>query len=105
MIRRLEALFSKAAGSQPTAPAVYFGRSVYSYRDLDDRANQIAQALLQAGVERGDRVGIWMEKSAAAIAAMQAILRIGACYVPLDPLAAAARTHEVIRDAKLRLVI
>jgi amino acid adenylation domain-containing protein len=105
MTRRLETLLARSAATDPQAPAVYFGRSVYSYRDIHDRANQIARVLVSIGVRRGDRVGIWMEKSAAAIAAMQAVLRLGACYVPLDPLASAARTEDVVRDAELRAIV
>jgi amino acid adenylation domain-containing protein len=105
MIRRLETLLTQAAHTRPDAPCVYFGRSVYSYRDIDNRANQIGQVLRRLGVARGDRVGVWMEKSAAAVAAMQAVLRVGACYVPLDPLASMPRTHDVIVNAQLRAVV
>jgi amino acid adenylation domain-containing protein len=106
MTRRLESLLSVAASKTPHAPAIYFGRSAYSYRDLDDRANQIAVILRDhVGIQRGDRVGIWMEKSASAVAAMQGVLRLGACYVPLDPLASSARTCQVINDAELSAVI
>jgi amino acid adenylation domain-containing protein len=105
MTRRLETLFTEVVRIRPDAPAVYFGRSVYSYGDIDNRANQIGQKLRQMGVGPGDRVGVWMEKSAAAVAAMQAVLRLSACYVPLDPLASMARTHDVICNAELRAIV
>ena len=105
MNRRLETLLLRAAHTRPHAPAVRVGRSVYSYQDIHDRANQLGCVLQRIGAARGDRIGIWMEKSAASVAAMQAVLRVGACYVPLDPLASLARTQQVIRDADLRAIV
>ncbi|NJO13537.1 MAG: AMP-binding protein, partial [Gammaproteobacteria bacterium] len=57
MTLRLETLLMHVARTHPDAPCVYFGRSVYSYRDIDNRANQIGQVLRGLGVVRGDRVG------------------------------------------------
>ena len=57
-----------------------------TYRELDDLTNRIARALVERGVKPGDRVGIWMPKSIDAVAALQAVLRTGAAYVPVDPL-------------------
>jgi acyl-coenzyme A synthetase/AMP-(fatty) acid ligase len=68
-------------------------------------ANRFAQAFLAAGVQRGDRVGIWLEKSTYTVAAMQGVLRLGAAYVPLDPLSPAARIYSIVRDCEMRVVV
>ncbi len=70
-----------------------------TYRELDELTNRIARALLERGVAPGDRVGIWMPKSIDAVAALQAVLRIGAAYVPVDPLSPAARARQILRDS------
>jgi amino acid adenylation domain-containing protein len=68
-------------------------------------ANRFAHALAHYGVKRGERVGIWLDKSPAALAAMQGILRLHAIYVPLDPLSPAPRIGTIIRDCAIRVLI
>ena len=76
-----------------------------TYGELDRVANRIARALAELGVRSGDRVGIWLDKSVRAVAAMQGVLRIGAAYVPLDPLAPAARTRTIVQDCAMRALV
>jgi amino acid adenylation domain-containing protein len=71
-----------------------------TYRELNHLTNRLAQALLKRGVEPGDRVAIWLPKSINAVAAMQAVLRVGAAYVPVDPLSPIARARQVIGDCE-----
>jgi L-proline---[L-prolyl-carrier protein] ligase len=72
-----------------------------TYRELDDLTNRLARALLERGVEPGHRVGIWVPKSIQAVAAMQAALRLGAAYVPVDPLSPPARAHRILADSEV----
>jgi len=78
---------------------------VLTYRELDRVADQMAQALAALGVQKGDRVGLWAEKSARLVAAMQAVLRLGAVYVPLDPLSPSARVGLILRDCGIQQVL
>ncbi|SDM56579.1 amino acid adenylation domain-containing protein [Allokutzneria albata] len=94
-----------AARRTPDAVAVRAGDAALTYRELDLLANRFARALRAAGVGRGDRVGIWAEKSPRVVAAMQAVLRLGACYVPIDPAGPAARAERILRDCDARLVV
>ncbi len=76
-----------SAQKTPDAVAVYspdtYGADsqATTYSELDESANRFAHALAQLGVKRGDRVGIWLGKSALSVAAMQGILRLCAIYV------------------------
>jgi amino acid adenylation domain-containing protein len=74
------------------------GRSI-TYAELDRRADALAHELLRAGVKAGDRVAVWLPKSIDAVASMQAALRAGAVYVPIDPLSPPARARTIIADA------
>jgi amino acid adenylation domain-containing protein len=76
---------------RPQATAVVAGGERVTYAELDRLANQVARALAALDVRAGDRVAIWMEKSHRAVAAMQGALRLGAAYVPIDPLSPVAR--------------
>ena len=57
------------------------------------------------GVARGDRVGIYMNKSLESIIAVYGVMLAGAAYVPLDPFAPVTRLAFVIRDCGIRCLI
>ena len=101
----LAARFRTAAARTPQAVAVVQGSDQTTYGELDQLANQLARALASRGVGEGDRVGIWADKSAAALAAMQAALRIGAIYVPLDPQSPVPRIRAIIASAGIRVLV
>lgn len=101
----LHTLVIQHASTRPDALAVEDQARRLTYGELDQLANQMAHALAQLGVREGDRVGIWLPKSVYAVATMQAILRLNAIYVPLDPLNPAARIHTIIHDCALRALV
>ncbi|MEM7112077.1 MAG: amino acid adenylation domain-containing protein [Chloroflexota bacterium] len=76
-----------------------------TYTQLDEQSNQLAGTLLQAGVERGDRVGIYLDKSLPAVVAIFGILKAGAAYVPLDPAAPKQRIAFIIDNCQMKAVI
>lgn len=76
-----------------------------TYGELDRMANRFAQELAQRGVRRGQRVGIWLDKSSCMVAAMQGVLRLQAIYIPLDPLSPASRIHTIIHDCDMQMLI
>jgi clorobiocin biosynthesis protein CloN4 len=75
-----------------------------SYRELDRGADEFARLLAAAGVGRGDRVVIWGDKSPEVVVAMQAVLRLGAVYVPQDGTAPVGRVVTVAHDCEARVV-
>jgi amino acid adenylation domain-containing protein len=96
---------TRAAARRPNALAVRGPDGDLSYADLEAMANRVARLLSRAGIGPGDRVGIWLPKSAIAVAAMQAVLRLGAAYVPVDVLSPPARAATVLRDCGVRALI
>jgi amino acid adenylation domain-containing protein len=76
-----------------------------TYGELDEMSGAAAGALLASGVRPGQRVGVCMERTPRAVVAMLAVLRAGACYVPLEPTHPFARRAYVTADAGLRLVL
>ncbi len=103
--RRLDWLLARSAERAPDAPALRAGGREVSYGQLDEMANQAAAALSAAGVAPGDRVGVWLDKSAATVASMQGALRIGAAYVPVDPLSPPVRAAAILSDCAVAAVI
>lgn len=102
---RLHELVRAQARSAPGRLAVSAADGQLTYGELDQAADALAAVLAAAGVRAGDRVALWLPKSAQAVAAMQAVLRLGAAYVPVDPLGPVARTVRVVADCAPRLVV
>jgi len=73
-----------------------------TYAQLELLSNRLANSLRRQAVVTGDRVGIDLEKSIAAIVAMFGILKAGACYVPLDPRAPVKRLGYVVGNCRMR---
>ncbi|MDX2683773.1 non-ribosomal peptide synthetase, partial [Streptomyces soliscabiei] len=98
-------LVAEQARLRPDAVAVEFGATHLSYRQLDARANQIAHALIGAGVRRGSLVGVCLERGPDAVAALLGVWKAGAGYVPLDTDYPSARLASMMRDADVRVVV
>jgi non-ribosomal peptide synthetase component F len=101
----LHQLLTETAARQPEHEAVRLLDDAITYRELDIQSNQLAHALLDCGVVRGDRVGIYLQKSPAAIISIFGILKTGACYVPVDANAPGPRLMEIARQCNFRALI
>ena len=101
----LQQLLSGSAVRFPEKTAVWArGRSI-SYRELDERSNQLAHLLVQSGVRKGDRVGLFFPKCVESIISMFAVLKAGGVYVPLDPQAPVDRIGYIIGNCGIRVLI
>jgi amino acid adenylation domain-containing protein len=98
-------LLEASARRAPDAPAVVDGERTISYAELDVRANQLANALLELGVRQSDRVALYLEKSIESVIAVYGVLKAGAAYVPLDPQAPPTRLGQIARDSNARIVV
>jgi len=98
-------LFEAQVDRTPDAVAVIHGLDRLSYRALDARANQVANALIARGVGPGAFVGVLMERTAEIVVAILGILKSGAAYVPLDPAYPKERIDLVREDAALELIL
>lgn len=102
---RLHQLVSNSASRTPQARAIVGAAVTLTYGQLDTLANQYAAALHAHGVTPGERVVIWSGKSVHAVAVMQAVLRLGALYVPVTSANPPARVAWIARDCAATLVV
>jgi amino acid adenylation domain-containing protein len=101
----LHQLLTASAARRPDAEAVRLLDEAITYRELETRSNQLAHALIECGVVPGDRVGIYLQKSPAAIVSIFGILKTGACHVPVDANAPGLRLMEIARQCDFRALI
>ncbi|BFU45410.1 amino acid adenylation domain-containing protein [Krasilnikovia sp. MM14-A1004] len=103
--RDVPSLVAAHAAADPDRVAVAGPDGVLRYRDLDARANQLAARLADAGVRRGDLVGVCLPRGLDQVIAQLAALRAGAAYLPLDPGYPPARLAYMCRDAAVAVVL
>src|SRR5688572_17648666 len=84
-------LLEEQARRAPEALAVTDGRQQLTYRELDERADELARRLLGLGVGPETLVAVCLERSVELVIAFLAVLKAGGAYLPLDP------THPVER--------
>ena len=95
----LPARWERRAAEEPGAPALRFAGRTVTRGELNARANRIARRLAALGVEPGARVGMCLERTPDAVAALLAAMKAGAAYVPLDPAHPPARLAALLADA------
>lgn len=105
MIYLLHHLLMDSASRRPDKDAVVFGEERITYGALDEITNKLAAVLRENGVRRGDRVGIYLNKSVPSIVSIHGIMKAGAVYVPLDPHAPPSRISYIMRDCGIRCLL
>jgi len=98
-------LFEAQVDRTPDATAVIFGEKQISYRELNERANQLAHYLQKLGVQPDDFVAIIMERSLDMIVATLGILKAGAVYVPLDTAYPKPRMAFMLEDTQVPVIL
>src|SRR5919202_6362910 len=89
----------------PEKVAIVDGDAEYTYEDLDRQSASLCAALQEAGVKKGDRVGIYMDKSWEAVVAMLAASRAAAAYVNINPLFKPPQVSYIAQDCDVRVMI
>ncbi|HEY0404146.1 MAG TPA: amino acid adenylation domain-containing protein [Pyrinomonadaceae bacterium] len=103
--RCFQHLFEEQAARTPDEIAVLCGTQRLTYRELDERSNQLARYLRQRGVQADTIVGVCMERSPDLIVALLGILKAGGAYLPLDPAYPSRRLAFMLEDAQVPLLL
>ena len=101
----LHEYFERQAALTPDAAALHAGDSEFTYRQLNERANRLARLLRENGAGPESPVGVCLTRRAELVAALLAVLKTGAAYVPLDPAYPPARVEWMLADAGARLAV
>ena len=105
MTTLIHAAMAEAADRRPDAPVLRFLKEELTYGDLMRSSAKVAATLQEHGVRRGDRVGLYLNKSIESVVALYGVIMSGAAYVPLDPGAPTERTRSVMRQCDLRALV
>ncbi len=98
-------LFSEQARKTPFRRALSFGNLTLTYRQLEEKSNQLANYLKSKGISKEEMIPVCMEKSADLIISILGILKAGGAYVPLDPEYPVERIRFMLQDIGARMII
>src|SRR5262245_8138303 len=101
----LDRAFERQADRTPDSVAIQLGCESITYRELDERSNQLARLLLVHKVQSNSLVTICLDRSLELIVSMLAVLKAGACYLPLDPSYPAERLRLILEDAEPSVIL
>lgn len=101
----LHQLLTESAERNPSQTAVAGPSGSLTYAELEALSNQLAHQLRADGVRPGDRVGLFLNKSAEGVAGLLGIQKAGAAYVPVDPHAPPQRAAYILRNCSVRALV
>ena len=98
-------LFEEQVEKTPDNIAVVFEDQKLTYRELNQRANSLASYLRSQKIGRNDIVGIMVNRSLEMIISILAVLKSGACYIPIDPEYPQDRIEYMLNNSNAKLLL
>lgn len=102
---RFHELFEQRVRAHPDAVAAVQGDRQWTYQELNTRANRLAHALLNAGLDRQDVVAVVTERNLEWLAGVLGVLKAGGAYLPVEPHFPAERIARMLARAECALVL
>ena len=101
----LPELISRSAQRFPEHIALTYGKDSLSYAQLQTAVSAFASGIVGLGLQRGERVAIYLEKRFETVIASFGAPAAGAVFVPLNPLLKAEQVAYILRDCNVRLLV
>ncbi|MDR0775304.1 MAG: acyl-CoA ligase (AMP-forming), exosortase A system-associated [Azonexus sp.] len=101
----LHQLVACSAARTPEATALTYGRSSLTYGNLHEQATGFASGLMGLGLQRGERVAIYLEKRFETVVASFGAPAAGGVFVPLNPLLKPEQVGYILRDCNVRVLV
>lgn len=98
-------LFEEQVKKTPDSIAVIFNEQQLTYKELNEKANQMAYYLREQGVNRQTMVGLLQTHSTELIISILAVLKAGGAYLPIDPTYPPERINYIVEDSKCLILL
>ncbi|MGE1211867.1 non-ribosomal peptide synthetase [Bacillus pumilus] len=98
-------LLNERMKAQPDHLALVEGDRTFTYEELGQEIRRLAGSLIEKGVQPGDAVAVYMNRSADAVIAILAVLHAGAAYVPIDPSQPEERIRWMLEDSGASILL
>ncbi|MDA2704725.1 amino acid adenylation domain-containing protein [Bacillus cereus] len=101
----IQKLFEEQVVRTPDEVAVIFKKETLTYKELNEKSNQLARLLREGGVGPDTVVGIMVERSIEMVVGIFGILKAGGAYLPLSPNHPSSRLQFIIEDSGAKLIL
>ena len=98
-------LISLSAARDPAATALTYGKNHLSYDALQQAVNGFTNGMIASGLQRGERVAIYLEKRFETVVASFGATAAGGVFVPLNPLLKPEQLAYILRDCNVRVLV
>ncbi len=98
-------LITQASQKQADKTAVFDGQATWTYKDLEERANQVARYLNRALGEDKAPIGVLLDRSATMLVLLLGIMKSGRAYIPLDPFFPEERLRYILRHSESKVLL
>jgi tyrocidine synthetase-3 len=103
--KTIHQLFEEQVARTPEKDAVCCGGNVFTYSELNKKANVIAHHIQEIGIDSNDIVTIFLDRSIETIFSMLGVLKSGGAYLPLDPDYPNNRIDFILNDSRSKILI
>lgn len=104
-LKTISQLIEEQVEKSENKPAIIFKDNQISYKELNEKANQIAFYLRSKGVKQNTIVGILIDRSIEMIICMLGVLKAGGAYLPIDPTYPKERINYIIDDSTVNIIL
>lgn len=104
MHTQLHQIVGSSAGRRPDAPAVTFKDTTVTYSELWDQVTAVAAGLRRLGLDRGDRVAVYLDKRIETIASIFGTSAAGGVFVPVNPVLKRKQVAYILSDCSVRVL-
>ena len=101
----LHHLIAASAQRNPDAPALTFAGATQSYAELDTAIGRFAAGLLALGLERSERVAIYLDKRPETVTAFFGTSAAGGVFVPVNPILKPEQVGYILQDCNVRVLV
>ena len=98
-------LFEKNVNNSPDLLALNCKTKSLTYKELNNVSNYIAEYLQKKGVESGDKICLFLDNSIELVASILAILKLGACYIPIDIAYPKERVEYILENSSAKYIL
>ena len=98
-------LILRSASRRPDSPAVTYKDATYSYGRLAEETVAAAKGLVELGLRKSDRVGVFLEKRVETVIAQFGAAAAGGVFVPINPLLRARQAAHILRNCQVRILV
>lgn len=98
-------LFEKQVAKTPNAKACVHKDKVLTYLKLEQRANKLSHALRAQGVDRDERVVLYMPRGIEMLVSILAVLKAGGAFIPLNPDSSLSRNSDILNHAQPKVTL